>query len=76
VLDRVRFTDFNLLSVFTANSRLAKVVSVKVSARQRVCALLCDTTKPPMNLNVHQDGERHRTGILETLGVGTINAKI
>jgi hypothetical protein len=40
VLDRVVFTDFNLRCVFTANSRLAQVVSVKFAARPRASAVL------------------------------------
>jgi hypothetical protein len=43
VLDKVVCTDFALCSVFTATSRLAKVVSVKFVSRQRMCAVLWET---------------------------------
>jgi hypothetical protein len=67
VLDRVAITDFILLSVFTPNSCLAKVVSVKFAARSRMCAVMCETTKQAVNLSVHQDGGRPSTGIPEIL---------
>jgi hypothetical protein len=41
--DRVVFTDFTLRSGFTANSRLAGVVRVKLAARPRVCSVLCES---------------------------------
>jgi hypothetical protein len=50
-----------------ANSRLAKVVSVKFAAWPQMCALLCETSKPGVNLSVHQDGGRPNTGIPEIL---------
>jgi hypothetical protein len=43
VLDRVLYMDFTLLSAFTANSRLAKVVLVKFAARPQFWAVLCET---------------------------------
>jgi hypothetical protein len=61
------FADFALDSVFTANSHLAKVVSVKFADRPRVCAVLYDTSKQAVNLSVHQDGGRPSTGIPEIL---------
>jgi hypothetical protein len=67
VLDSVVFMDFTLHNVFTANSLLVKVVSVKFAARTRVCAVLCETSKQAVNLSVHQDGGRLSTGILEIL---------
>jgi hypothetical protein len=52
---------------FTANSRLAKVVSVNFADRQRVCAELCETPKQAANLSVHQDGGLSSTVIPEIL---------
>jgi hypothetical protein len=46
--------DFTLRSVFTAESHLAKVVSVKFAAQPRFCSVLCETTKQAVNLRVHQ----------------------
>jgi hypothetical protein len=65
MLDRVVYTDFTLHSVFTVNSHLTKVVSVKFASQLRLCAVLCETTKQMVNLNVHQDGGRPNAGILE-----------
>jgi hypothetical protein len=62
--------------VFTANSRLTKVVSVKFAARPLLCVVLCETTKQVVNLSVHQDGGRHRIWIPEILETGAINAEI
>jgi hypothetical protein len=50
-----------------ANSRLAKVVSVKFPSWPRVCAVLCESSKEAVNLSVHQDGGRPSTGIPEIL---------
>jgi hypothetical protein len=50
VLDRVVFTDFILVSVYVANSRLAKVKTAKFAAQQ--------TNKQAVNLSVHQDDGR------------------
>jgi hypothetical protein len=66
LLDRVVFTDFILCSVFTTNSLLAKVVSVKFAARLQVCAVLCETSKIAANISVHQDGGRPSTRIPES----------
>jgi hypothetical protein len=49
--------------VFTANSRLVKVVSAKFAARLRVCTVLCETTEQAVNLSVHQDGRHPSTGL-------------
>jgi hypothetical protein len=68
-LDRMVFTDVTLCSVFTANSRLATVVSVKFAAQTRVCTVLCKTPKQAVNLSVHQDGTHPSTGIREILDV-------
>jgi hypothetical protein len=43
--------------VFTANSRVAKVVLVKFVVRPRLCAGLCETTKQEVNLSVHQNAD-------------------
>jgi hypothetical protein len=51
-----------------ANSRLAKVVSVEFSARERVCAVVCKTSQ--------QDGGRPSTGIPEILYTETSIAEI
>jgi hypothetical protein len=53
-----------LHSVFTANSRLAKV---KFAARPRLGAVLCETAKQGVNLSVHEDGGSVSTGIPEIL---------
>jgi hypothetical protein len=66
------FNDFTLRSVFTANSRLAKAVSVKFAARPRLCA----TRKQAVNLSVHQDGGRPSNGILEIQGTEGSMAEI
>jgi hypothetical protein len=81
MLDRVVFTDFTLCSVFTANSRLAKVVTAKFAAWQRVCAALCvwgggaKTNKQALNLSVHQDGGRPSIWIPEILDTDAGNAE-
>jgi hypothetical protein len=51
--------DFTLRSVFTANSRLAEMVSVKFAARPRVIAVLRETLKQAINFSVHEAGDRH-----------------
>jgi hypothetical protein len=61
------FSQTSLHVVFTANSRLVKVVSVKFAAWPHVCAVLCETTKQAVNLSVHQDGRRPSTGIQEIM---------
>jgi hypothetical protein len=61
-LEIVVFKDFSLHSVFMANTRLAKVVSVEFAGRLRLCAVLCETTKQAVNLSVHQDGGRPEPG--------------
>jgi hypothetical protein len=64
MFDRMVFMDFTLHSVLTANSRLAKVVSVKFAARPRVCAGLCATSKYATSFSA-QHGGRPSTGIAE-----------
>jgi hypothetical protein len=56
-----------LCSVFTANSRLAKVISVKFASRPLLCPELCETTKQAVNLSGHEDGGRASNGIPELL---------
>jgi hypothetical protein len=56
-------TDLILRSLFTANYRLAKVVSVKFAVRPRLWAVLYETTKQAVNLSVHQDVGRPSTRI-------------
>jgi hypothetical protein len=58
---------FDLRSVFSVNSGVAKLVLVKFVTRQRTCAVLREKTKQAVNLSVHQDGGRSSTEILETL---------
>jgi hypothetical protein len=67
MLERVAFTAFTLRNVFTANSHLAEVVSVKFAARLRERAVLCETSKEAVIFSVHQDGGRPSNGIQETL---------
>jgi hypothetical protein len=67
VLDSVVFTDFTLRSVFTANSRLTTVVSVKLAARPLLGAVVYETTKQALNLNVHQDGGSASIGVPKIL---------
>jgi hypothetical protein len=62
VLDRERLTDIDMRSVFTANSRLAKVM-VKFTARARLCVVLCEIAKPAKSLSFHLDGPHLSTGI-------------
>jgi radical SAM superfamily enzyme with C-terminal helix-hairpin-helix motif len=76
VLGKVVSTDVILRNVFTANSRLAKVVSVKFAAQPLLCAVLCETAKKAVKLSVHQDGGRPRTGIPEILETEAIVAEI
>jgi hypothetical protein len=66
VLDRAVFTDFNLRSEFTANSRSLKMVLMKFTARPHLCAIMCEK-KQAVNLGVHQDGGRPRSRIPEIL---------
>jgi hypothetical protein len=67
---------FSLLSVFMANSCLAKVVSVKFAAQPRLCAVLCKTTKQALNLSVYQDGGHPSSWIPETMEAEAIIAEI
>jgi hypothetical protein len=67
MLDRGVFMDCTLHGVFTANSRLAKVMSVKFATWLRVC----ETSKQTVNLSVHQDGGHPITGIPEILDTET-----
>jgi hypothetical protein len=59
--------DFTLRSVFTANSRLAEMVSEKFAAWPRVIAVLRETSKQAINFSVHEAGGRNSTGIKEIL---------
>jgi hypothetical protein len=70
------FTDFTLRSVFTTNTRFAKVVSVKFAAWQRMCVVLCETSKQAVNLSVHQDDGHPSTGIPEILDTEASIAEI
>jgi hypothetical protein len=73
---RVNFTDFTLRSVFTANSRLAKVVPAKFMVQSRVCAVLCEISKQAANLSEHQDGGCPSAGISEIMNIETSIAEI
>jgi hypothetical protein len=72
----VVFTDFILCGVFTANSCLAEVVSVKFSTQPQLHSVLCETTKQAVKLSAHQDGSGPRTRILEILETEAIIAEI
>jgi hypothetical protein len=59
------FMDFILRSVFTTNSRLAKVGKEMFAARPRVyAALRGKNKKEAVNLSVHEDDGRPTTWIL------------
>jgi hypothetical protein len=55
----------------TANSGLAKVVSVKFAARPQLCIVMCETTIQVINLSVHQVGGHPSTGFPEILDTET-----
>jgi hypothetical protein len=73
----IGFSDLNetyvrrtaLYIVFTANSRLAEVMSVMFAARPLVCAVLCETSKQPR-------WRRPSTGIADMLATEASIAEI
>jgi hypothetical protein len=67
VFSRVVFTHFTLHGVFTVNSRLANMVSVKFTARPRVWAGLCEISKQAVQLGVRPRWWTTSTGIPEML---------